>query len=93
MRWIKGLRRLIDDDDGVTHSHHNGTIDTCTEHTTACGILFGAIGLPNEGTESSLPHRFRVIDRPKGPVVLIGTLELLEVTCMMCLVRMRSWNP
>jgi hypothetical protein len=88
------MRRLVDDG-GITHAHHNGTIDSAIEHTTACGILFETYGLPNEGEESSLRRRFRVINRPGGsggPVGLLGTPEAREVDCMSCLVRMRTWN-
>lgn len=84
------MRRLTDDN-SVVHAHHNGTIDIVIEHETACGIRFAAYGLPHEGAESSLKHRFLVVNF-QGPMILVGTLEPIEVSCMTCLVRMRSWN-
>ncbi len=94
MRRIIGMRRLTDDN-GVVHAHHNGTIDTAVEHTTACGIrFFAAYELPREGPESSLKNRFQVVRLDlKEPSMLIGTFEVIEVSCMTCLVRMQSWNP
>jgi hypothetical protein len=84
------MRRLVGG--GVTHAHHNGTIDTTVTQITACGIQFVGYDLPNESAESSLRHVFRTVGPPGGIAFLRGTFEDLVVDCMSCLVGMRTWN-
>lgn len=89
---IIGMRRLIGVVDGVTHAHHNGTLDPVGAHLTACGICFVAYDLPNESAESSLHRMFRIIDPPGSIDLLRGTFEDRPVDCMSCLVKMRTWD-
>jgi hypothetical protein len=87
---ITGMRRLVGG--GVTHAVHNGTIHTAVAQITACGITFVGYDLPHESPESSLRYLFRVTDPTCGIELLRGTFEDLEVDCMSCLVRMRTWD-
>ena len=87
---IVGMRRLVGD--GITHAHHNGTIDTTVAQITACGIMFVGYDLDHESPESSLRYLFRTVSPPGSIVLLRGTFKDLEVDCMSCLVRMRTWD-
>lgn len=88
---IVGMRRLVDDNN-IVHAHHNGALWTDRTCVTACGIHFTAYELPNESPESSLRYMFQTIKPPGSITLLRGTLEDLEVSCMSCLVGMRTWN-
>lgn len=79
------MRRLVGN--GITHAHHNGTMDTTVTQTTACGIQFVGYDLPNESTRT-----FRTIGPPGGIILLRGTFDNRPVDCMSCLVRMRTWS-
>lgn len=87
---IVGMRRLVGD--GITHAHHNGSIDTAVIQITACGIPFVGYDLPNESAESSLHLMFRTVELPGSSAALRGTFEDRPVDCMSCLVGMRTWN-
>lgn len=83
------MRRLVGN--GITHAHHNGTIDTTVIQITACGTEFVGYDLDHE-SESPLRYLFRTINPPGCIVLLRGTFENRPVDCMSCLVRMRTWN-
>ena len=90
MAKIVGMRRLVGG--GVTHAAIGYAVEVGVVQSAACGITFVGYNLPNESPESSLRYLFRVTDPTCEVKLLRGTFENLEVDCMSCLVRMRTWD-